>query len=162
MADQLYDELALERNIRDRFGLGLDVHRVIADSIPVSHTATATIFLTEKKQLYAYIHAESKLLLSDIKKLVARMGLRAELYVPPKGQPQYFDDIGRQKFTEVFPGRSQVSRDDIAFYRTLAPYNPALVQIQEIKTGEIFQFDSDARSGWRVAAKFAYRRIKTS
>ena len=90
------------------------------------------------------------------------MGLKAELYFPPKGHPLYFDEIGRSKFHEVFPGRSNVSNDDIIFYRTLAPYNPALVLISEVKNGEVYQFDTDASGQWRLAAKFTYRRIKTS
>src|SRR5690606_32244647 len=104
----------------------------------------------------------SKLLLGDVKKIVSRMGLKAELYLPPKGQPDYFDYVGEQKFKEVFPSRTHINKDDLIFYRTLTPYNPALVQIQEIKNGEILKYDTDSASGWRVAAKFAYRRIKTS
>jgi hypothetical protein len=90
------------------------------------------------------------------------MGLKVEMYMPPKGRPNYFDEIGRVKFGEVFPGRNTVLESDILFYRTLAPYSPALLLISEVKDGHIYQADSDARSGWRVGAKFAYRRIKTS
>jgi hypothetical protein len=82
------------------------------------------------------------------------------MYMPPKGQPNYFDEIGRDKFKDVFPGRQNPSAFDLVYYRTLAPYNPALVQIAEVKHGEVMQFDTDARGQWRVAAKFAYRRIK--
>lgn len=32
--------------------------------------------------------------------------------------------------------------DDIIYYRTLDPYNPALVLISEVKNGEIYQFDT--------------------
>jgi hypothetical protein len=46
------------------------------------------------------------------------------------------------------------------FYKTLAPYNPALVLISEVKNGEIYQFDSDAYGNWRVGARFSYRRIR--
>ena len=88
------------------------------------------------------------------------MGLVAELYLPPKGQPAYFDDIGRDKFKRCFPGRSNPADSDLIYYRTLAPYNPALVQISEVKNGEVKQFDTDAKTNWRVATKFAYRRIK--
>lgn len=158
----MYDELALERSVKERFGLDVDVRQTIVARIPVGHTAEATLFLTTKKQLYLSVEAQSKLLLSDITKIVSRMGLKAELYMPPKGRPQYFDDIGRSKFHAVFPGRTHVSNDDIIFYRTLAPYNPALVLIAGVKNGEIYQFDSDTSGKWRVAAKFAYRRIKTS
>jgi hypothetical protein len=109
-----------------------------------------------------YVNAHSKQALSDVKKIVTRMGLKAELYLPPKGEINYFDEIGRKKFRDVFPGRGHITSQDLIFYRTLAPYNPALVQINEVINGEIKQFDTDASSGWRIAARFAYRRIKTS
>jgi hypothetical protein len=162
MTDKMYDELALERSINDHFGLDIDVRQAIVSHIPVSHTGEATLFLTSKKQLYVYITAQSKFLLGDIKKIVSRMGLRAELYIPPKGRPQYFDEIGQKKFHQVFPGRSHVTTEDLIFYRTLAPYNPALVLISEVKAGEVFQFDTDSSNSWRITAKFTYRRIKTS
>lgn len=162
MTNATYDELALERIVKDKFGLDVDIRQVITARAPVSRTDEATVFLTTKKQLYVYVNGRSRLLLSDIKKIVARMGLKAELYFPPKGQPHYFDDIGRTKFREIFPGRGHITDADIVYYRTLAPYNPALVQIAEIKNGEVYQYDSDSHGDWRVAAKFAYRRIKTS
>lgn len=162
MNDEIYDDMALERIAKERFGLDVDISQVIVRGVDVSRSANATVFLTKKKQLFAYVSGPSRLLLSDVKKIVARMGLKAELYLPPKGQPDYFDAIGREKFREVFPGREHITQEDIVFYRTLAPYNPALVLIGEVKTGEIYKYDSDTRGDWRVAAKFAYRRIKTS
>lgn len=162
MSDEIYNDVALEKSIKAIFGLGLDVDSVIVRKIPVSRTAEATVFMTSKKQLFAYIEARSKETLSDVKKIVSRMGLKAELYVPPRGEVTYFDDVGRKKFREVFPGRSNITSDDLVFYRTLAPYNPALVQIKEVINGEIKQFDTDASSNWRLAVRFAYRRIKTS
>lgn len=162
MSDEIYDDIALERAAKERFGLSLEIDKVIVRQVPVSHTGEATVFLTTKKQLFVYINAHSKQALSDVKKIVTRMGLKAELYLPPKGEINYFDEIGRKKFREVFPGRGHITSQDLIFYRTLAPYNPALVQINEVVNGEIKQFDTDASSGWRVAARFAYRRIKTS
>lgn len=162
MLDTIFDDFAIERVIKDRFGLNLSVENIIAGHIPVSHTATATVFLTDKKQLYVYIAAQSNLALGDVKKFVRLMGLKGENYVPPKGQPDYFDDIARDRFNAVFPGRVHVSPEDLVYYRTLAPYNPALVQISEIPDGTIKQYDTDAHGNWRVAARFAYRRIKTS
>lgn len=162
MNDEIYDDMALERIAKSQFGLAVDIDQVIARQIAVSRTATATVFLTKKKQLFVYVTGHSKLLFSDVKKIVARMGLKAELYMPPKGQPDYFDRIGREKFVSVFPGRSHISDDDIVFYRTLAPYNPAMVLISEVKDGHIYMYDSDTHANWRIAAKFAYRRIKTS
>jgi hypothetical protein len=162
MREEIYDDIDLERLAKDHFGFEMDISQVIVRDIDVSRTATATVFLTKKKQLLVFVNGHSRLLLGDIKKIVTRMGLKVELYLPPKGQPDYFDILGRAKFREVFPGRGHISEADILFYRTLAPYNPALVLISEVKTGEIYKYDSDARSGWRVAAHFTYRRIKTS
>lgn len=162
MNNEIYDDMALERIAKERFGLDIAITQVIVRQAEVSRTATATIFLTKKKQLFAFINGPSRLLLGDVKKIITRMGLKAELYFPPKGQPDYFDAIALAKFREVFPGRSHVTDADLLFYRTLAPYNPAMVLIAEVKNGEIYQYDSDAHGNWRVAAKFAYRRIKTS
>jgi hypothetical protein len=158
----MYDELALERSIKGYFGVDIDIGHVIVFRAPISRTATATLFLTTKKQLLLHISGQSKLLFGDVKKLVLRMGLKAELYFPPLGKPNYFNEIGRNKFHEVFPGRKNISESDIDFYRLLAPYNPALVLISEVRDGLVYQFDSDATTDWRVVAKFTYRRIKTS
>lgn len=158
----MYDELALERLAKDKFGFDTDVQSIILPRAEVSRTATATVFLTNKKQLVAYIEARSPMTLGDVRKLVLRMGMRPEMFFPPKGQPNYFDDIATEKFRNVFPGMRVVSSDDLIYYRTLAPYNPALVLISEVKNGEIYQFDADARGGWRVGARFHYRRIRTS
>lgn len=162
MSDGMFNELALERRISELFGLDIDIQQVIVEQIPVSRTSRATVFLNSKKQLYAYVEGQSRLQLGDVKKIVSRMGLRAELYLPPKGRPQYFDEIGRDKFREVFPGRSHIKDEDIMYYRTLAPYNPSLVLVSEVRNGEIYRYDSDSSDGWRVATKFTYRRIRTS
>lgn len=162
MNEQVYDDIALEKNLKDQFGVSVEVDAVISRHFPVSRTAEATLFLTKKKQLFLYISSQSKLLLGDVQKIVSRVGLRAELYMPPKNRPNYFDEIGTVKFREVFPGRDNINAQDIAFYRTLAPYNPALVLIQEVKNGLIYRYDSDSSGGWRQNVKFAYRRIKTS
>ncbi len=162
MRDRMYDELALERSIKQYFGVDIDISHVIVFKIPVSRTAVATLFLTTEKQLLMHISGQSKFLFGDVKKLVSRMGLKAELYFPPQGRPEYFNEVGNAKFHDVFPGRKNIIDDDIMFYRQLAPYNPALILISEVKDGHIYQYDSDAISDWRVAAKFAYRRLKTS
>lgn len=162
MKNEMYNEILLNRTLRDGFGVDVDAKQIIVNNASISPTADATLFLTTKNQLYLYISAKSKLTLGDVKKLVIRMGLKAELFLPPKGRPQYFNEVGSAKFHEVFPGRKQTCEADIAFYKTLAPYNPALVLISEVRDGNVYQYDSDSVNGWRIAAKFAYRRIRTS
>lgn len=159
---ELMDDEAIEQIAKDRFGVDIEIRQMIVREIPVGHTGHASVFLSKKKQLYVYIHGRSNYMLGDIQKIVARMGLRAELFLPPKGQPNYFDDLAVGKFRATYPGRRQVHDEDLRYFRTLTPYNPALVIIHEIKNGEIKQFDTDASSGWRTVARFAYRRIKTS
>jgi hypothetical protein len=160
MNADVYDDMAIEQIAKNQFGMSIDIDHVIVRAVPVSRVARATLFLTTKKQLLLYVSGTSRLLLSDVQKIVNRMGLAAELYLPPKGQPNYFDEVGTRKFRDVFPGRNNPSKNDLLYYRTLAPYNPALIQISEVRAGEIKQFDTDAKNQWRTVAKFAYRRIK--
>lgn len=162
MTDSIFDDFALEKLVKDKFGLTLEVDKIIANRVPVSHTAIASVFLTEKKQLFCYVDAKSSQALGDVKKIMTRMGLKPESYVPPVGHPEYFDDIARERFRSVFPGRTHVTSEDLVYYRTLAPYNPALIKIREIPDSVIKQFDTDAQGNWRPAARFTYRRIQTS
>jgi hypothetical protein len=162
MNEQMYDDVALERQLKIMFGVDGEIDSVIARRMPVGRTSEATLFLTAKKQLFLYVSGESRLLLSDVKKIVSRVGLQAELYMPPKNRPHYFEEIGTAKFQEIFPGRRVANPEDIAFYKTLAPYSPALVLVREVKNGVIYQYDADARGEWRPNVKFSYRRIKTS
>ena len=162
MNEQVYDDLALEKNLKAGFGLDAEVDSVIARRFPVSRTAEATLFLTKKKQLLMYITSQSKMLLADVQKIVSRSGLKAESYMPPRNRPNYFDEVGTEKFREIFPGRGHINAQDIAFYRTLTPYSPALILISEVKSGVIYQYDSDATGEWRQHTRFTYRRIKTS
>lgn len=162
MNDEIYSDMAIERAIADKFGVRASIEQAIARNVPVSRTTNATVFLTEKKQLYVYITGQAKLSLGDVQKIVTRMGLKAELFLPPKHRPDYFDAIGREKIEKVFPGRHTVSEDDLRFYRTLATYNPALVLLSEVRDGQIYQHDADASGSWRPCVKFTYRRIKTS
>lgn len=162
MNEQLHQDILLERQIAATFGVHSDVESIIAAKLPVGRSAEATLYLTKKKLLLLFVTAEAPLVLADVQKIVSRAGLKAEMYLPPKGQPHYFEAIGKEKFNEVFPGRNAISEHDIAFYKTLAPYSPALIIIREVKNGIIYRYDSDARGGWRPHSKFSYRRILTS
>lgn len=160
--DLLIDKMGIERAAKENFGLVLNVDKIIANNIDVSKSARAYLFLTEKKQLYCYIHGHNRLSLGDIKKIASRIGLKIEIYLPPKGRIDYFNEIGRSKFHEVFPSRHDIKDEDIVFYKTLAPYCPALMLVEEIKDGVVNCADSDSKTGWRPVIKFAYRRIRTS
>lgn len=162
MNADIYDDMALEAIALEHFGKRFDIEQVIARNIPTTHTTTASVFLTTKNQLYALVHGRAPLTLGDVRKLVKRMGLEAEAYLPPAHRPTYFDDIAVEKFKSVYPGRHDISDADLRYYRLSAPYNPALVLIAAVTDGSVKQFDSSDSSNWRVAAKFPYRKIKTS
>jgi hypothetical protein len=161
MNPDIYDDMALEAIAQEHFGKKFDIQQVIVRSIPTTHTTVASVFLTTKNQLYALVHGRAPLTLGDVRKIVKRMGLEAEAYLPPAHHPTYFDDIAVEKFKSVYPGRHDISDADLRFYRLSAPYNPALVLISAVTEGTIKQFDSSDSTNWRVAAKYHYKRIKT-
>lgn len=148
--------------MKDRFGLKVEIKQILVNSAPVSHTSEASVVLSTKNQLYTLIQGQSKLTLGDVKKIISRMGLKAELFLPPRGDADYFDRIAAEQFKKIFPGRSHVGPEDLMYYKTLARYQPALVQISEVKDGTMYQFDTDSARGWRPVAEFSYRRIRTS
>ncbi len=162
MTEDMYDDIALEAVANEQFGNKLDISQVVVRGVPTSHTTTASVFMTTKNQLYALVQGRAPLTLGDIRTIVKRMGLEAEAYLSPVHRPKYFDEIALEKFRAVYPGRHDISDADLRYYRLSAPYNPALVLIAAVTEGTIKQFDSSDSSNWRVAAKFAYRRIKAS
>ncbi len=162
MNADIYDDMAIEAIASEHFGKRFDIEKVIVRSIPTTHTTVASVFLTSKNQLYALVHGKAPLTLGDVRKILKRMGLEAEAYLPPAHRPQYFDDIAVEKFKFVYPGRHDISDADLRYYRLSAPYNPALVLISGVTDGTIRQFDPSDSSNWRVAAKFQYKRIKTA
>ncbi len=162
MNDEIFDDIALEEMAADKFGLKLEISKVIARNIPTSHTTKASVFLTTKNLLYVLIHGRAPLTLGDVRKVVKRMGLSAEAYLPPAHQPSYFNDLAVDKFKSVYPGRHDITDADLRYYRLSSPYNPALVLVDAVVDGTIKQFDPSDTSNWRTAAKFQYKRIKTT
>jgi hypothetical protein len=162
MNNEMYDDIALEKKIQQIFDVSLDVSETVSRSIPVSPTAHATVFITSRKQLFVYVDGQSRFLLKDVKTIISRMGLVAEMFFPPAGNKRYFDDYGADRYKEVFPNMPHPKDNDLMYYRTLAPYRPALVLIKKTKDGVIYQYDRDSKTSWRPVAEFEYRRINPS
>ncbi len=162
MNSDIFDDLAIEHTTNEHFGVSVDIAKVYARGIPAGRSAHASVFLTTKNKLYVLVGGSAPLTLGDVRKIILRMGLKAEAYCSPKGQPHYFDDIAVEKFKSVYPGRHDITEIDLRFYRLMSPYNPALVSISEITHGVINQFDAEAATGWRPTAKAQYKLIKTS
>ncbi len=157
--DRLYDTVALEKIAAEQFDKPLVVSEIIVSRQPVGRLLRVTVFKTDKNQLFAYFEGETKVILGDIKKIMSYMGLSADKYLPPAGKPDYFVDIATEHFRQVFPGRRPQSEQELSYYQTLAPYNPALVQIKKIKNGLIRVYDADVKSGWRNYKRYNYNKI---
>ncbi len=160
--DRMFDEISLEKYLKVHFNLKLEIKSLIIDKLPAGPSTSARVLLSSKGLLFVLIEAKSTMTLGDVKKIVNRMGFKAEQFLPPHADAKYFDRVATRKFNEIFPGRPIVHDHDLNFYRTLVNYNPALVQISEVKNSVIKQYDSDAVGNWRPSVKFAYRRIRTS
>lgn len=161
MNDEIASDIAIEELIKSQFGLQVDIKQMVARDIPVSHTATANVFMTPKHQVFALIQARSPLTLGEVRKMAKKMNLEVETYLAPGHDEGYFNRIAREKFRQVFPGRHSIDDNELHYYRTLVPYNPALLRVGAINGGVIKQFDSHDSSEWRVAVKFAYKQITT-
>lgn len=161
MNDEIFSDITIEKAARSEFGRKLEIKQVILRDVLVGPTAHATLFLSEKNVLYLYVTGQAPLVLADVQKVVQRMKLEAHEYFSPAGSPDYFEFVGRQKFHEVFPSRTVVNENDLAYYKTLAPYNPGLVRIDRVKNGEIYGYDTDTRD-WRKVLDFRYSSIKAS
>lgn len=161
MHDEIASDIAVEELVKSHFGLQLEVKQMIARDIPVSHVATACVFLTPKHQVFALIQARSPMTLGDARKIAKHMGIEVESFLPPGHDDSYFNRAAREKFRIVFPGRHDINDEELHYYRTLVPYNPALLKVDAINGGVIRQFDSQDSSQWRSAAKFAYKQIAT-
>lgn len=157
MNDDIYSDTKLERAIQAAFGLKLTISEVVVRDIPTSYTATATVFKTSPNMLYVFIESQSKLLFSDVKKMVRGMNIDAEAYVPPHGDAEYFRRIGIEKFKAMFPGKHIMGDADIRYYETLAPYNPALVRVARVK-GDIRALHFESQT-WRKAKDYAFNKI---
>ena len=161
MNDVFASDIAVEEIVRTQFGLQVGIKQVVVRDIPVSHTAVASVFLTPKHQLFALVKAQSALTYGEVSKMAKRMGLEVDEFLPPGHDGLYFNAVARDKFRQVFPGRHDVTEEELRYYRTLVPYNPALLRVRNVSGGAIKQFDSHDSSQWRVAAKFAYKQITT-
>ena len=160
MNGEIYDDVEIEKIAKERFMTHLEIEKVYSRNIPVGRSANASVFLTNKNKLYVLVNGMTPLTLGDVQKIIIRMGLIAEDFLPPKNKTDYFRNIAIDKFKNTYPGRHHITDEDLRFYRQMAPYNPALVNISAVKDGIIRQFDSTSRGEWRQAAKIQYRNIK--
>jgi hypothetical protein len=160
MNDAIFDDIAIEKSCKDRFDRTVDIADIIVRGVPVGVATKATVFVSAKGQVFCYIASQSSLVLDDVRKIIHRMQCEAEVFVPPHGEADYFERIGRDKFKVMFPGKPIVGEEDLRYYKNLAPYNPALVLLSKIK-GELRGFEVESKT-WRKVKDYAYSKIRPS
>ena len=89
------DVAYVQKALAARFGVQLVIDRVVARNIAAGLAAKASVFFATDGQLYCLVYGPSRLLLGDVKKITVRIGLRAETFFPPRGQPEYFDEFAK-------------------------------------------------------------------
>lgn len=140
------------------FGVDADIKRVIATDVTTGKGSFTSVFETSDHTIYALCTSKQSLTLSDVRKIIHGMGMEADAYLPPASNKSYFEDYGRKAFALAYPARKIYSNREIAYYKTMAPYCPALVRISKIN-GEIREYLS-ALQRWQKALGYSYRRIK--
>ena len=154
-----YSDNNLVEFIQKHFAVDLTLEEVIARDLPVSYSAEAFIFRSKNRKIYAFLSGEAKLTLGDISKFLSKMNLKPAHFFPPNGFENYFSEHARVQFLQIFPARSHILEEELRFYKSRVAYNPALIEIAEIKNGEIKCFNADSIGSWRVVKRMNYKKI---
>lgn len=157
-----YSDKNLQDFIQKHFSVKLTIEEVIMREMPVSYSAEAFIFRSKNHKIYAFISGESRLTLGDISKTLSKMNLKPAEFFSPNGNENYFSDRAKIQFLEIFPARDHILEEELRYYKTRVQYNPALIEISEIKDGEIKCFNADSIGSWRVAKRLSYKNLKIS
>lgn len=159
MKNGAYSDKNLEEFLHKYFGVNFTIKEVVSRDLPLGRSIDAFVFKSQKGRLYAFISAEARLTLADIKKLLTRMNVKPAFFFPPNGYKDYFTDAARRQFLEIFPARTHIYDDELRFYKTRVIYNPALIEIGEVIDGQIKAFNADSADLWRVAVRLSYKKI---
>lgn len=146
--------IEIEHTSRVHFRCDFKVKYVIVGDLETLKGARVTVFETTDHEVFAFCSSEEPLELGDVKRIIRGMGLNASHYLPPAQHHSYFINYGKLAFTTAFPGRHITSNDDLSFYESLAPYNPALIKIRAITDG-IYGY-IPVLEQWYKAADFTY------
>jgi len=158
MNQNIFDDMALQKAIKQQFDTNLDVAEVVARAVPVGMAADATVFKTGNGHIFVYIAAQGSQVLDDMRKMVRAMQCEPAVTYPPHGDADYFDRIAREKFKIMFPGKHITGEDDLRYYKSITPYNPALFRLARV-AGEIRGYDRQSKV-WRKVRDYSYSTIR--
>ncbi len=148
----------IERICRDYFCVNLKINKILLNNAPTGNKSYSTVFQDDKNDIFTLCKSDSVLTFADVKNIIKQMGMKPEEYFSPNADEDYFNNYAKMSFQAVFPGRKFLLEQDTNFYKSFAPYSPALVKIAKVE-GEIRHFDLDWNK-WISAADFSYYRVK--
>jgi hypothetical protein len=161
MESDYFSDLAITETIKEEFGMKLDITRMLVRNAQVSPVANASLFRAKGGAIYALVRSSNNQTLGDMKKLLRNMGIESDAFIPPGGIEDYFADKAIEKYKKVFPGkRINNDAEELRYYKTLVPYNPALARVAKIG-GEIREYDPLTRT-WYVVKRISYKKINTT
>lgn len=160
MNSDFFTDLAITETIREEFARKLEITRMLVRDMQVSPVAHASVFRAKGGSVYVLIRSNNPMLLGDVMKIIRNMGAEADNFAPPSGVESYFTDHAIEKYRAVFPGKPvKNDAEELRYYRTLVPYNPALVQLARIR-GELREYEPESRR-WNVVKRLTYSKINT-
>lgn len=144
----------LEGICREFFKVNLCVTEIVFNDVSTGKYSRTTVFKDDREEVYALCLSDEPLVLADIRNIISSMGMKAQEYLPPDADYEYFSRNGRKIFESVFPDRKITNDQEITFYKTLAPYSPALVRISQIHP-EVREYN-DIRNQWQNSMQLSY------
>lgn len=157
MSDRDYDSIRLEETIRlcrDAFHVNLPVSEVVFDDIETGPDAFCRLFRTTNGNLYALFTSAHDQTFRDVKQRAKHMGIRIKGYYFPYGDHDHFTNHGYHLFLQAYPGRRQWTLEEARYYRSLSPYQPALVRIEAVDNELRRYNEHDAQ--WHKVYDFHY------
>lgn len=162
MSDVDYDKMRIRQSeaiCRSHFGVTLHIEEILCDDIETGNDSYCVLFRTKHRNMYALYVSRTPQPLLGVRHITRSMGLEAESYAAPYGDTSYFKRKGFEIFQQSYPGRTQWTRQEAAFYQTLVNYSPALVKISKIN-GEIRRYNPNYSSQWQKILDLRYKKMK--
>jgi hypothetical protein len=160
MNDEAYADAELERAIRAQFGVDIDIWEMLLRHVPAGPALWATVFRAGESDIYVYLDGTITMTLGDVKKVLRHMGLKPDKFLPPRGELEYFLSHATERYKNMFPGVRILPPSSAEYYKSLVPYSPALVLVQEVVDGRIKQYDRDSAGDWRPAINFVMKKVR--
>lgn len=140
------------------FSLKLSIAEIVFEDVETGPNSTCTIFRSNTNDLYGLFVSDDQQTLADVKRYAKQIGVSIDGYYAPHGERSYFNRNGFIAFQKAYPGRNSWTKQEAAYYATLAPYSIGLVRIQKV-SGHIRRF-STKDAHWRDAFDFRYVKAR--